>query len=129
MINPDHEIAFLITYYIIDFLILISSLVFIISFLKMRDTNHGVYMILILSISDILFPLLNLYLKLFDAKGAINIVAPASAGIYQFGLLWSTSIAIFVFVIFKYKNPFNPRLFFIHSFLSCIVVSMIVVIM
>ena len=129
MVNPDHELAFQLSYYIINALILIFSLFFIISFLKLRETNHGVYMILILSISDILFPLLNLYLKLFDGKGAINVVAPASAGIYQFGLLWSTSIAVFVFVIFKYKKPFNPKLFLVHSFLACAAVSSIVVIL
>jgi len=121
----NREIYYELAYYIIDFCIAVASLAFIYSFSRIRQKNYGVYMVLILAISDLLFPIMSAFLVLLpnDQDEVVSAFASLTTGVYMFGLLWSTNIAIFVYVIYNYKKPFNPRLFLIHSFLCCLVVS------
>ena len=122
----NHEIYYELSYYITDFFIAIASLAFIYSFSRVRQKNYGVYMILILAISNLLFPLMSACLLILPTSQdkIVFALAALSAGVFGFGLLWSTNIAIFVFWIFNYKKPFNPRLFLIHSFICCLAVSL-----
>lgn len=122
----NKEIYYELSYYITDFFIAIASIVFIFSFSRIRQKNYGVYMILILAISDLLFPIMSACLVILPntQDQIVYALASLTAGVYEFGLLWSTNIAIFVYVIYLYKKPFNPRLFLIHSFLCCLAVSL-----
>jgi len=87
---------------VIDIITIISLLSFLRSFLSTKEKNYGLYMILILNISDLAYPITNL-LTIFLSKNPQNlkIIGPMVVSIYSFFVVWSAAFAIYTYMLLK----------------------------
>lgn len=102
---------------VLDVLIIIASGLFLYSFIKLSDKNYGLYMILILNISDLIYPVMNLLVTIcVKSQFSANIFAAFSEFLFGFGLYWSTFIAILIYTVLNWRAIVNPKLYMITAF-------------
>lgn len=117
--SADQESYFVISSWVIDSLIALSSIIFFYRFCKTKDKNPGLYLIFVLCCSNLILPFI----------GMISMATPnnidltktliyVTTAVYQFGLYWSTGIAIFVYKIIK-GLKFDLFTFIVRTFISC----------
>jgi len=124
MVNPSD--VFHVEAWITNIIIVIASAVFLSKFSRIQTKNYGLYMILILNIADLFFPLLSILTELFGhTPGIANFLALCGPTMYKFSLLWSTAIAYFLFLVVRNQKIFDPKKFIYVSFLWCFSISVL----
>jgi len=103
---------------------LIPALIFFVSFKRQRNKNSGMYMIFVLSIGDLTFPIISMLAMISIFGMEVSKSLPIfSVGLYHFSLYWSTAMAIFCFKILSQKEFISDRRFIILSLVWCSVLS------
>src|SRR4051812_2069240 len=98
-----------------------AATVFFFSFARLPEKDPGLHMILILGISNFMYPFLDIVIMGFlEGQTAINIVGAIEVICFHFSLYWTVAIAIFVFLIFKNGKAPNPRSFNIYGLFICL---------
>ena len=109
-----------------NIIIVLASIVFLLKFSKIKTKNYGLYMILILNLADLSFPLVSILTHFFVNKpGVANFLAACGDLMYRFSLLWSTAIAYFLFLVVRNQKIFDPKKFLSRSFFFCFSVTTI----
>jgi len=105
-----------ISHWIVISLSLIATIVFLRSYRKRRDKSTSMYMIFVLSLADILFPILNITVLLFlrDEQSAVTALI-FEVFLYRFSLNWSTCLAISTFLILCKELVFNAKKFMFYG--------------
>jgi len=110
--------------WVINTLIVSASLIFYYKFLKLRERTTGHYMIFVLTLSDLIFPAMNmLTTTILKGKVPDDILYIIAVAVYRFSLYWSTAIAIFSYMILAQSQIINSRSFFIKAFFSCFILT------
>jgi len=110
--------------WISNIIIIAASFIFLSKFTALKQKNYGLYMILILAIADLTFPLTNI-IQLFVHNPTIeNILNSLGLTIYQFSLYWSMVIAFFVYLVVKGESLFNPKIFISRALVLCTLFSL-----
>ena len=125
--SPRWEvIAFKAITWIINTLIVGSTLIFLFHFIRLRTKSTGMYMILVLTLSDLSFPLMNMITNFVVGTGEINENALyiTAVGMYRFSLYWSTAIAVFSYLILAENMIFTGKKFLLYSLLICGILSL-----
>ncbi len=111
-------------------IITLASIVFFLNFTRTQNKTYASYMVLILNMSDMTFPLMSILTELFKSSTSFNefncAFGPAT---YRFSLYWSTAIAYFVFLVVKKKILFNPRRFILYALILCLFLASLFCIM
>jgi len=104
--------------------------IFLYGFLRIRDRNYGVMIIIILNISYLLWSILNvLAARLASKEWNPKFIFGLYYGISNFSLCWSAAFAIFTYFVLKSRRLFIFKRFMTFSFLICLVLSSIFPIM
>jgi len=108
-----------ISHWIVISLSLIGTFVFFRSYRKRREKSTSMYMIFVLSIADLLFPIMNIIVLLFlrDEKSAI-VALILEIFLYRISLSWSTCLAISTFLILCKELVFNAKKFMFRGFFA-----------
>ncbi len=124
MVNPSN--IYKTEAWISNVIIVLASIVFLLKFSKIKSKNYGLYMILILNLADLSFPLVSI-LTHFTANtpGVANFLAACGDLMYRFSLLWSTAIAYFLFLVVRNQKVFDPKKFLTRSFVITFSVTII----
>ena len=122
---PDWEAQlFKILNWTINTMIVLASSIFYYRFFKLRERTTGHYMIFVLTISDLIFPAMNmLTTTVLQGKVSDDILYLIAVAVYRFSLYWSTAIAIFSYMILAQTGIINSRSFFMKAFLSCLILT------
>ena len=114
-----HETYFRIQAWATNLLIIFFASIVLLRFTKLRDKTAGLYMILILTISDLLFPLMNiLTIQFVNSFQSAVIFGSISSFINRFSLYWSAAIAIYTYQILTSRN-FDENKFIKKSLIVC----------
>jgi len=101
-----------------------ASLIFLWSFFKVHEKTHSQYMILILCLIDLLFPLVHMARLIFSKPDSnTDAFFYTSVCIYRFSLYWSAAIAICSYIIIIGRKTFSTKKFTIISFFICLVLT------
>jgi len=105
-------------------IITLASIVFFLNFTRAQNKTYASYMVLILNMSDMTFPLMSILTELFKSSISFNEFNCAfGPSTYRFSLYWSTAIAYFVFLVVKKKILFNPRRFILYALIICLLLA------
>ena len=112
---------------IVRWLVNIVSIIIFIAFLRkffqLVEKNYGAYMILILNISHLASPIVNLLTHLFvtpqSSEKQVTIFAVTARWIYCFSLFWSASVAIFTYKVLKAETLFRFKQYMTGSLAGC----------
>ncbi len=101
---------------------------FLYSFIKSRNQSYASIMIIVLTLSYILYPFINLY-TMFYVRDRLPTEAEASldVAINIFNLYWTAAFALFSYVIADsiiYFKAFNFKIFFWVVFLVSLLASL-----
>ena len=109
------------TTWTINFLIIVSTAIFFVHFIRLRAKSIGMYMILVLTLSDLSFPLMNMITNFIVGTGEIyeKSLYITAVAMYRFSLYWSTALAIFSYLILGQMLTFNGKKFLLYSLLIC----------
>jgi len=107
-----------------NIIIIIASFIFLSKFIALKGKNYGLYMILILNVSDLTFPLTNIIQLFVDNPTVETILSSMGPAIYRFSLYWSTAIALFVYLVVQGERLFNPKIFVIWAMVVCTLFSL-----
>ena len=119
------ETLFQITFWLINALITITSFLFVFSFCRLKEKSIGLYMILILTLSDFSFPLMNMITVMIEInKEWDHILYIVAVVLFCFSLYWSTVIAVFSYKILAVKKIFDSSGFLRKSLLYCAILCM-----
>ena len=128
--DTSGELFFEISAWANDIIVILISTLFCISYYKVKRKNYSLYMIFILNISNLILPFANiLAMSLKWGNGEGNVMIAITVGTYQFGLFWSTTLSIFIYLALKYQRPFNPMQFIVIAFVICALLSSISIMM
>jgi len=110
----------------IDLIILIASMTFFYKFAKTRNKLPGLYMIFILCILDLSYPILNSFatLLVLDEASATQFGA-LRTGLNRASLYWSTMIALHCYLILVKRKTLNSFRFMILGGFCSILASLI----
>lgn len=103
---------------VLDVLIIIASGLFLYSYIRLPEKNYGLYMILVLNISDLIYPVMNLLVTIcVKSQLSANLFAGFSQFLFGFGLYWSMFIAVLIYTVLNWRAIVNPKLFMVTAFL------------
>ena len=101
------------------------------TFLRVKDKSYGLYIIIILNVSYMLYSLLDICRSLLvDKVNEVHISDFVSRWIYDFGLFWSAAFSIFTYTLLKDPMQFfDYKKFMIRALLCCTLLASIYPIM
>jgi len=107
-----------------NILIIIFSAIVLLKFTKLREKTGGLYMILVLTIADLSFPVMNaLTIEFVNSNDSALLFAAISSFQNRFSLYWSAAIAIYTYQILVSRD-FDEKVFIKKSFIiTCAIVS------
>ncbi len=109
---------------VINTVSIITFLVFLWSFLRIPDKNVGFYMILILTVSDLCFPIVKILTILFVGPTIpVSILGPITIGIEAFKLYWTAAFSLFTFLVYRsflQMKAFNFMAFLFIALFCCV---------
>jgi len=73
-------------------------------FLKLQDRNYGFYMILVLCLSDICYPLISLFtigIGQDNTEEYAYIIGPIAMAINGFNIYWTAVLSIYTYLVIK----------------------------
>jgi len=98
--------------------------IFLIGFAKIKVKSPGLYFILVLSISDLAYPLVNALTTQFVlGQTSAEVYVALSVFLYHFSLTWSTAMAIFCYLILDWRRSIDVKSFILWSVACCCVIS------
>lgn len=105
--------------------------IFLRSFIKLRERNHGLYIILFLSISDALAPILsiiNFYIDLFKTNNSTDTTSTDVIGMLmiislRFSIFWTSAFALYSYRIVKDVGNFHSLKFILKVLPTCLMAS------
>ncbi len=103
-----------------DLITATCAIKFLWSWRNLRERTPGLYMVLILSIFDLLYPITNMFRLTFQSSNSGKIFYPIAVYIYRFSLYWSTVISIFTYYVIAKKKTFDPDNFIKRGVLICL---------
>ena len=107
-----------------NILTIIVSFIFLICFYRIKGKTAGLYLVLVLSLSDLTYPLLNALTMFFvNGQTAAVVFSAVGVSIYHFSLFWSTVMAIFCYFVLDYRRSVNIKAFVTSSVLCCSAVA------
>jgi len=125
MIESDQKTIFNIEAGFFNFVILIASLMFLYRFGKIEQKNYGLYMILVLNITDLGFVAVNFLSQLFQNDPEVSsFFAALGPPMFRFSLYWSASMAYFIYLVIYDQKLFSPKTFFFKSLIWCLLLSL-----
>jgi len=125
MIESDQKTIFSIEAGFFNFVILIASMLFLYRFWRIEQKNYGLYMILVLNITDLAFVAVNFLSQIFMDDAAVsNFFGALGPPIFRFSLYWSASMAYFIYLVIYDQKLFSPKAFFLKSLFWCIILSL-----
>lgn len=108
----------------LDGFTIFASLAFLYIFLRTKEKTVGIYMVIVLSIANMLLHFETMFALIFlsdqsnpDAWVSVN------CALYRFTLYWSTIIAIYIHRVVKQKSFIDPKKFFGFGFIGCIALA------
>lgn len=106
----DEIFYFQLSSWLINASTFIVSSALLYSFSKLKRKAFGLYLIFILNVIAVIFSFVSMlgYFVQKDQATAV-IFGSLQVALYNFALYWSTSIAIFVYIIMKYKRGFDSN--------------------
>ena len=108
ILEPWAATLFGLTFWLTNIFITIASFLFIRSFCQVREKSTGLYMILILTLSDFAFLVLNIVTILLEKNEQWdNILYYTTGIIFCFSLYWAAAIAVFSYKILTATRSFN----------------------
>lgn len=111
--------------WMINVTIAVASLIFFYRLIRLRERTTGHYMIFVLTLSDLAFPMMNmLTTTILQGKVTDSVLYIIAVWVYRFSLYWSTAIAILTYLILAESKIINSRGFFIKSIIGCFVTSL-----
>ena len=112
--------------WIISYTDILAFIIFLYTFLRKKDKNYGLLIIIILNFSYLLWSIVNvLAVKLALDDWNPSLVFGLYYGIANFSLCWSAAFAVFTYFVLKSRTLFVFKRFMILSFLICLGVSSI----
>jgi len=107
-----------------DAITITASIIFLWSFSKIREKTHSQYLILILCLVDLLFPIAHMARLILPSTDTLdNYFFYISVGIYRFSLYWSTAIAISSYIIIIGRTSYDTKKFTISAFIICLILT------
>lgn len=113
------------TGWVTDLITAVCALKFLYSFRNLKERTPGLYMVLILSISDLAYPITNMFRLTFQNGLNGDFFYPLAVYIYRFSLYWSTIIAVFTYFVIAKKKTFDPDRFIIRGAILCLCASLL----
>ena len=119
-----------ISHWMISTVTIIASIIFLKRFKNTKKKTTSLYMIMILSIADLFFPITNIAVLLFmRSEGTATLFFVIESFLYRFSLYWSTALAILAYLILSKgisfrESTFMKRAFFLSFGLAFICPSM-----
>lgn len=111
-------------FWTLDCFTILISFAFLYIFLKIKDKTTGHYMVIVLTIADLLLHFQSMLILIFlPLQSDPSTWVFINLALYRFTLYWSTLIAIFIYLIIKQKKAFNPKKFLGVGFVACIVLA------
>jgi len=112
---------------IINAVTTIGFCVFLFSFLRLRDKNYGLIMILILSFSDISYPFMDILTALWvKNKLSITVLGPIAFSIMGFNYYWIAAFALYTYSLLnsiKKSKAFHHKRFICIALVICLMLS------
>ena len=104
---------------------IIAFIGFLITLFCVKDKSYGLYIIMILNVSYMLYSLLDIYRAiLINSENEVHISDFISRWIYDFGLFWAASFSIFTYTLMKDPMQFfDYKKFMIKAFLGCMMMA------
>jgi len=125
MSESDHKEVLFIEALVFNILTFIASVVFLYRFFKIPTKNYGLYMILVLNITDLAFLFVNFLSQIFMAEQAVsNFFGALGPPIFRFSLYWSAWIAYFIYLVMNSEKLFSPKGFFFKALIWCLILSL-----
>jgi len=118
-VNLVHTVAL-----VTNILTFVGVGLFLVGFIRIKVKSPSLYFILVLSISDLAYPLLNALTSQF-VVGQTSAEAYVAFGVflYHFSLMWSTSMAIFCYLILDWRRTIVIKSFILWSVALCVLIS------
>jgi len=116
--NQIPQVLPLRTSLIIDVAIILIFSIFLLSFLKKREKNYTMITILILTLSDLGYPLMHMLTIIwvkFDFN--LNVLGPIAFAINGFNLYWTAALALYTHLLFK--SILESKTFYYKRFVYC----------
>lgn len=115
---------------VINVFIILTSLIIFYKFFKTREKTYGLYMLLILAISDFLFPITDILtiIPITDQQSA-TFLKPLASSLFEFSLCWSAAISLFTYKILNYRDPFDHKQYTIRAFFACVAYTILFIIL
>jgi len=112
----------------IDAAIILIFSIFLLSFLKNRERNYGMVMILILTLSDLGYPFMHIFTILWVKFGLnLNLLGPIALTINCFNLYWTAALALYAHLLFKSimdSRVFHYKRFIYSALFICLALSL-----
>jgi len=112
----------------IDVAVIITFSAFLLSFLKTCEKNYGLLMILILTLSDLGYPIMNILTTIWHKYNLdINVLGPFALSVNGFNLYWTAALAVYTHLLFdsiKNYKAFHYKRFICSAFLICLAFSL-----
>jgi len=107
-----------ISHWVISTVTIIASMIFLKSFQKTKKKTPSLYMIMILSIADLFFPITNVAVLLFmRSEETATLFFVIESFLYRFSLYWSTALAILTYLILSKGISFKAGTFMKRAFI------------
>ena len=121
--NPSEIIAHQIIICTTDTITILASILFFKGFIQIKNKDHPLYMLLVLTIVDIAYALLSISAIAFGfSEDTVYIYAAMELAIYHFSLFWSAAIAFYIFKALG-GNSFSPNRIIYVSTTICVILT------
>jgi len=108
----------------INVTVTVSSFIFLRSFSKLREKTNSLYMILILIVANLLFPLTTMIIEPFTETD-YKVFLPLGVGFYRFSLCWSAALALFSYLILVKGKTLDIEYFMRRALITCLLFSLL----
>jgi len=109
-----------------DLLIIFCTIPYIRKFRKLEEKTHGQYMIFILCISNLVYPITNIVRFIFLQYGfSDDNFYPITVSSFRFSLFWSAAIAFFSYLILVKKSIVDAQKYIGRALTFCLLATLI----
>lgn len=113
---------------LIDVVIILIFSIFLLSFMRNREKNYTMITILILTLSDLGYPIMHILTIIwvkFDLN--LNVLGPIAFAVNGFNLYWTAALALYTHFLFKSiieSKSFHYKRFIIVALFICLTLSL-----
>ena len=109
-----------------DFLTIGAIFLFLFKFFRIKEKTPGLYMMLVLCILDLNYPIFNFFVTVIVSdKQQQPFYGYTRTGLNRLCLWWSAAMAVYCYMILTLKKSVNPKRFMVFGGLGCILASLI----